>query len=151
MATLAGSLAEAKLDERSYQAALKRLEKYEGRKFTQRMEAAYRTGTQLTVSPMRRRAPKKTGLLAGKISVRKRRPPTGYFIQIGSKSRAPHAGLVSKGHRIVTPGGRDTGRRARANPFVEETISGYEGRVISFITNATTKDGTRTFGTFGGF
>ena len=151
MAALAGSLAEAKLDERSYQRAMQRLEKYEGRKFTKRMEAAYRTGTQLTVSPMRRRAPKRTGLLARKVSVRKRRPPSGYFIQIGAKSRAPHAGLVAKGHRIVTPGGRDTGTRSRGNPFVEETISSYEGRVIDFITKATTSDGVRSFGTFGGF
>ena len=151
MPTQAGSLAEAKLDERSYQRALKRLEKYEGRKFTQRMEAAYLAGARLTVSPMRRRAPKRTGLLGRKVSTRKARPPSGYFVRVGTKSRAPHAGLVAKGHRIVTPGGRDTGRRARANPFVQETISSYEGRVIDFITKATTNDGVGSFGTFGGF
>jgi len=148
MATQPGSLVEARLDERSYNAAMKRLEKYEGRKFTKRMEAAYLAGGRLAVSPMKRRAP---GSLAKKVTTRKGRPPSGYFIQVGTKSRRPHAGLVAKGHRIVTPGGRDTGRRTRPNPYVEDTIAAYEGRIIKFISEATRDEGVGAFGTFGGF
>lgn len=130
-----------KLDQRSYDRAIKRLEKYEGRPFKARMEAAYRAGLGLAGAPMRRVAPVKSGLLARKISTKKGRPDPGYIVRYGTKSRAPHAGLVSKGHRIVTPGGRDTGMRSRANPFVEQTIAAHEGRITRFITEATLSEG----------
>ncbi len=136
-----------KLDERSYQRAMKRLEKYQGRPFKQRMEAAYKAGLGQAVAPMRRAAPKRTGKLAGAVSVRKRRPDPGYIVRYGTKSRAPHAGLVSKGHRIVTRGGTDTGSRAAANPFVEQVIGAYEGRITRFISEATVKE----FGGIAGF
>lgn len=141
----------ATLDQRSYDRAMARLAKYEGRPFKTRMEAAFLAGTRLAVSPMKRSAPRRSGLLSRKVSTRKRKPPMGYFVQTGTKSRAPHAGLVAKGHRIVTPGGRDTGRRTAGHPFVEQTISGYEGRIIGFIAKATTDDGIKAIGSFGGF
>ena len=147
MATQAGSLAEMKLDERSYNAAMKRLSKYEGAAFKKRMEVAFLAGARLAVSPMKRRAP---GSLT-KVSTRKGRPPSGYFIKVGTKSRRPHAGLVTKGHRIVTPGGRYTGRYSTPNPYVEQTIASYEGRIIRFISEATTDEGVGAFGSLGGF
>jgi hypothetical protein len=58
---------------------------------------------------------------------------------------------VAQGHRIVTPGGRDTGRRAKANPFVTQTIAAYEGRIITFISDAVAKEGVGAFGSIGGF
>jgi hypothetical protein len=140
------ALVEARLDKRSYDRAIARLKKYEGRPFKKRMEAVYLAGARLAVAPMRRRAPKRSGLLGRKVSTRKRRPPVGYFVQAGTKSRAPHAGLVSKGHRIVTPGGRDTGRRSTPHPFVVDTIARYEPRIIKFIKDQTTNDGVSVIG-----
>lgn len=129
----ARGLVDVKLDQRSYDRAMARLAKYEGRPFKTRMEAAYKAGLGLAVSPMRAVAPKRTGTLARKVSVRKGRPDAGYVVRYGTKSRAPHAHLLSKGHRIVTPGGRDTGRSTAPNPFVEQVIGAHEGRIIDFI------------------
>ena len=147
MAVQAGSLAEVKLDERSYNAAMKRLAKYEGSPFKKRMEVAFLAGARLAVSPMKRRAP---GSLS-KVSTRKGRAPSGYFIKVGTKSRRPHSGLVTKGHRIVTHSGAFTGRYSQPNPYVEDTIASYEGRIIRFISEATTDEGIGAFGAFGGF
>jgi hypothetical protein len=53
--------------------------------------------------------------------------------------RAPYRHLVIDGHRIVGHGGRfgrggkDTGRRSRANDFVDRGIKGQEARVKLFV------------------
>jgi hypothetical protein len=136
----------AELDRRSYDRAMKGLEKYADRPFKKRMEAAYLAGARLAVAPMRSAAPKATGLLARKVSTRKGRPTGGSFIRVGTKSRAPHAGLVAKGHR--TP----SGGRVEGNPFVSQTIASHQDRIIGFIREATFDEGgVSAFGSFGGF
>ena len=140
-------LVNAKLDERSLQRALDRLAKYEGKPLKTRMEAAFRAGLGQAVSPMRRVAPKKSGKLSRSISVRKGRPQSGYILRYGTKPRAPHAHLVSQGHRIVThkPLKREVGR-SQPNPFVEQVISAYEGRIKSFIADAVRSEGVSVLG-----
>jgi len=39
---------------------------------------------------------------------------------------APHRHLIISGHRIVTPGGRFTGRRTAPNPFMDRARRGIE-------------------------
>ena len=150
-------LVNAKLDERSLQRALDRLAKYEGKPFKTRMEAAFRAGLGLAVAPMRRIAPvgpahggKRTrpgGLTKKSISVRKGKPTAGYLLRYGTKPRVPHAHLVSQTHRIVThkPLKREVGR-SQPNPFVEQVISAYEGRIKSFIADAVASEGVTVFG-----
>ena len=43
---------------------------------------------------------------------------------------APHRRLVIRGHRIVTRGGRDTGRRTRPNPYVDMVAARQYKRAI---------------------
>jgi hypothetical protein len=40
----------------------------------------------------------------------------------GRGAKGAHRHLVIRGHRIVTISGHDTGRRSRANPFVDRAI-----------------------------
>ena len=44
--------------------------------------------------------------------------------------RAPHRHLVIRGHRIVTPGGRDTGRRSRPNDFIAVVARRHQAAAI---------------------
>jgi hypothetical protein len=134
--------------EPSFRKAMDRLAKYEGKPFKQRMDAAYRTGTQLAVRPIKARAP---GSLARKVTTRRGKKPSGSFVAYGAKSRRPHAGLVAAGHRIVTRGKRDTGRRTSGNPYIEAVISSHQDRIIKFISDATTDEGVSAFGSIGRF
>jgi hypothetical protein len=56
------------------------------------------------------------------VGMRKPRKRAGEVAAYTVGARAPHAHLVIPGHRIVTPGGRDTGRRSQAFPFVDPVI-----------------------------
>lgn len=49
---------------------------------------------------------------------------------------APHAHLIEYGHRIVTPGGRDTGRRSREIPFWRDAIKSQRTRVRAMVKRA---------------
>jgi hypothetical protein len=138
----------AELDRRSYDRAMKGLEKYADRPFKKRMEAAYLAGARLAVAPMKAAAP---GTLK-KVTVRKGRPTAGNFIRVGAKPRRPHAGLVTKGHRMVThePGKRQVGR-VGGSPIVSDVIASHQDRIVRFIREATFDEGVSTFGTIGGF
>ena len=46
---------------------------------------------------------------------------------------APHRHLIIRGHRIVTPGGRDTGRRTKPNPFVDRAAKGFEKQAADLV------------------
>lgn len=145
-----GAFIDVKLDERALARAEKRISQYEGRAFRERMDRVYRAGAQLLVSPIRRAIDteiaghgKNPGMLRQRVSVRKGRPPMGYLVRYGTKSRAPHSHLVARGHRIVTPGGKPTGGRSVGRPIYDEVIAAYQGKVIDFISRNTAKDEVR--------
>jgi hypothetical protein len=151
VATAKGGFINAKLDERSYNRAIERLKKYEGQPFAQKMTKAHEAGGRMLVSPLRRAINstitghgKNPGMLASRVSMRKRKPSMGYIVRVGTKSRAPHAGLVARGHRIVTRGGRPTGGRSAARPFNSMVIGSYEGKVIDFIARSVAREGGGT-------
>lgn len=53
---------------------------------------------------------------------------------VGPSSRiAPHRHLVIRGHRIVTPGGRDLGRRTTANPFVDHAAQPRQAEAVRVV------------------
>jgi hypothetical protein len=56
------------------------------------------------------------------IALRKPRKRPGEVVAytVGPKDQKAH--LLIRGHRIVTPGGRDTGRRSRAFPYVDPPV-----------------------------
>ena len=142
-----GGFVEIKVDEKAIARAQKRMDQYEGRKLQQRMDRIFRAGAQLLVVPIRKYIRgsvsghgKNPGMLASKVSVRKGRPPSGYIVRYGTKSRAPHSHLVNAGHRKVTPGGRDTGGRVSGLGFYDAAIRSNESKVVDFISRNVAKD-----------
>jgi len=130
------NLIDVRLDEKSYNAALKTITKYEGRDFRGRVIAAFIQGARLLVAPMRRVAPRKRGGLSRSIraALAKREVATS-LVRVNVKPRAPkgaHGHLQSKGHRIVTPGGEVKGFY-EGTGFVDKVIAGHEQRVIKFL------------------
>lgn len=71
----------------------------------------------------------RSGRLYKSIKARKPRKRTGEVSAwtVGPTDRKAH--LLVQGHRIVTPGGRDTGRRARAFPFVDGPVAAEAPRI----------------------
>lgn len=63
------------------------------------------------------------------IKVRKLRKRPGEVSAWAAGATGPTAHLVIPGHRLVTPGGRDTGRRSRAFPFVDPVIEAEAARI----------------------
>lgn len=56
---------------------------------------------------------------------------------VGPSSRiAPHRHLVIRDHRIVTPGGRDTGRRTTPNPFVDHAVQPRQAEAVRIVSAA---------------
>jgi hypothetical protein len=49
----------------------------------------------------------------------------------GKRGGGGHGRLVIRGHRIVTRGGRDTGRRTRKNPYVDMVAQRHYRRAIA--------------------
>jgi len=87
-------------------------------------------GARLAARAMRVAAPRGKTLRLVR-SIKARRPRTrGVEAALAGRSlgvaiagpTAPHRHLVIRGHRIVTARGRDTGRRTRANPFVDRAV-----------------------------
>ena len=84
-------------------------------------------------------APRKTGTLRKSIKVRRERKFGGFAAAFGITTDyntavlvgpmhniAPHRHLIISGHRIVTPGGRYTGRRTSPNPFMDRASDGIQ-------------------------
>lgn len=135
------------LDQKALGRALTRLQRYEGRAFGTRVSRAYLEGAKLLVAPIRAKAPKgPTGNLRKSISARDWKRLRGHEVAVVSVGpRAPHRHLVIRGHRIVTPGGRDTGRTSRANPFVDEAVRPLLGQVQAFIASRALAEDVRSF------
>ena len=128
-------MVEVTLDQRAMDRAIKRLKRYEGRELQKRAQQAYLEGARLMVGPMRRagRYQDKTGTLRRSIKARRPRLRPGEMAVAAAGPTARHRHLIIRGHRIVTPGGRDTGRRTQPDPFVDQTYSAMGGQVRSFI------------------
>jgi len=114
---------------------------YKGKKFTQRATVLLEVALDRFVKKrLIAAAPKRSGLLSKKVKRKRGRRPAGHFAYVSIKSRAPHAGLVSKGHRQVTAGGEVIGFTA-GNPYVSDVARANDADVVSFIDKNITKDG----------
>lgn len=95
----------------------------------------------------------RTGALRGSVTARvaRLRPGEMAAASVGPRSRrAPHRLLITHGHRIVTPGGRDTGRRVPADPWVDEGFKEYGEKAQAFVTKQIQALGNSTWIGFGG-
>ena len=141
-------MVEVRIDERQYAAALKRILKYELRAHPRRVQQAYLEGARLLRRPMQAAAPVgPTGNLRKSIKARANRLRLNEMAvaTVGTTHRtAPHRFLVTQGHRIVSHAGVDSGRRSRADPFVDEVYRRYGAEVQSFITRQVLAIGAST-------
>jgi len=160
MTTAASSgLVSVQLDTRALKAFQKRVGRYEGKPLRYRMDRGlYEAGKQLVPS-IRKEAPKgPTGNLKRSIGVfRGKGGPSVKRLSAGRASGAlfaasqgglsemyvgpgarvaPHRHLVIRGHRIVTPGGRDTGRRSTANPFIDRAAEPRKDEAMRIVSRA---------------
>ena len=139
----------------------KRVARYQGMPLAKRMQKGALEAARLLVAPVRTAAPKgptgnlrrsiragsyrdmksglKTSLLSGS-GVKTVLFGSDAFIAsayVGPSSRvAPHRHLVIRGHRIVTPGGRDTGRRTTGNPFVDSAAAPRAAEAMRVVSRA---------------
>ena len=132
------------IDKRSVERAKKILAKYQGRPLAEKLERGTLQAARMLVNPIRAVTPVgPTGDLRKSIRAASPKNKTVGFAgafqplavlmgannigggifrsaYVGPSSRvAPHRHLIARGHRIVTPGGRDTGRRTAPFPFVD--------------------------------
>ncbi len=133
------------VDQRALERALKRLDKYQGRLLHQRAQKAYLEGARLMVRPIQAHITA-AGLVKTqrfRRSVKARRPRLQgnemAVASVGPVDAKRH--LLIRGHRIVTRGGRDTGRHTQPRPVVDEAFSDVGERVKSFINEQVTNIG----------
>lgn len=79
-----------------------------------------------------------TGNLANSVKLRTS-TRRGRIWRAEVNANAPHANLVEFGHRIVTPGGRDTGEYASPNPFIRNAYDETNEQVLERLKNAMQK------------
>lgn len=157
---------QVQIDTRALAAFQKRVERYRGKPLLARMEAGAYEAAKMLLPSVRRAAPVgPTGNLRRGVRARQvrtmqngmtSRMRTGSGVRsimfmgalaaaqgqiasayVGPSSRiAPHRHLVIRGHRIVTPGGRDTGRRSVPNPFVDNAVQPRQAEAIRIVTRA---------------
>lgn len=129
------NLIDVKLDQKSFDRAMARISKYEGRNWRGRVIAAFMEGAKLLVQPMRRAAPYDRGGLARSIQAKLAKKGLDVLVKVNVKPRSPkgaHGHLHSKGHRIVGQDGSVHGYY-EGTGFVQKTIEAHEPRVIKFI------------------
>lgn len=119
----------------------KRVERYQGLPLAQRMQKGTLEAARLLVPPTKAAAPvshdKDPGGLRQKVKARQSRGANRqktYGAEVTSTARHHH--LVIRGHRIVTPGGRDTGRRSVANPFIDEAAAPRAAEAMRVVSRA---------------
>lgn len=130
------NLIDVKLDTKSFDKAMERILKYEGRDWRGRVIAAFLGGARLLVAPMRRVAPRNRGGLSRSIAAKLAKTDPSVTVKVNVKPRNPkgaHGHLHSRGHRIFDFHGNPTGNYYEGNAFVERTIAAHEGRAIKFI------------------
>jgi hypothetical protein len=156
--TVAGPIS-ITLDTRALNAFKKRVERYQGKPLRYRMDRGTYEAGKLLVPSVRKAAPKgptgnlkrsvsvfrsrggpsvkrmASGLASGALSASFQGGLTQVYVGPGSRI-APHRHLVIQGHRIVTPGGRDTGKRATGNPFVDEATRPRAAEAMRVVSRA---------------
>ena len=146
-----------KLDTRALNAFRKRVERYQGKPLRYRMDRGVLEAAKLLAPSVRAAAPKgPTGNLKRRVraarisnggpSLKKLAAGRGGGAFFGATegglsgavvgSTAPHRHLVIRGHRIVTPGGRDTGRMSTANPFVDSAVKPRAAEAMRVVSRA---------------
>lgn len=113
----------------------RKLEKAQGKPLEEKMRRATLAAADLLVSPIRAAGPRnQTGLLRRTVRARAARKSFGVR-SIGALvgPTAPHRHLIIRGHRIVTPGGRYTGRRTAPNPYVDRAAAGHERKAAEIV------------------
>lgn len=152
-----GGVIQLQLDQKAVGRALARLENFRDEPLHIRMDKATKAAGALLVAPMQAAAPRKTGRLRKSIASRTvRNRDKAVFAKgttmalgadrvalVGPRASpwAPHRHLVIQGHRIVTRGGRDTGRRTAPNPFVYATAHRHYARAIALMRDHIVKAG----------
>ncbi len=132
---------DVEVDQASIRRARAMLGKYEAKPMADRMRKGTLAGARLMVNPVKAVTPVgKTGNLRASITARPARSLgafgkaiTAYVGPTGRKGAAGH--LVIRGHRIVGPRPNrvDTGRRAKANPFVDRAIASQLGNALRIV------------------
>lgn len=156
-----GRLFSVTLDKRALKAFQKRVERYQGKPLAYRLDRGTSEAAKLLVPSVRAAAPKgPTGNLKKSIRAYSKRSKGGgsttsllrgpgistVFMAsqgslssafVGPSSRvAPHRHLVIRGHSVVTPGGRDTGRQSIPNPFVDNAVKPRAAEAIRVVSRA---------------
>lgn len=128
---------EVKVDKRAFARVDKRLSKYMGRPLQQRAQRVYLEGARLMVTPTRRHVTRaglvKSGTFRRSIKARSPRLRPGEMAVSSVGPTDPKRHLLIRGHRIVTRGGHDTGRRTRAFPVVDEAFADVGPQITDFI------------------
>jgi hypothetical protein len=120
----------------------KRVERYQGLPLSQRMQKGTLEAARMLVPYVRSAAPVgPTGTLRRKVTAKQhafRGTFTGRTKTMDAvvTSTARHRHLVIRGHRIVTPGGRDTGQRSVANPFIDEAAKPRAAEAMRVVSRA---------------
>ena len=126
------------IDERSLARGRRLIEHYQGAPLRKRLGKAPLAAARVMEAPMRQAAPVgpastgHRGLLRRTVRAREFRAgrgPEPYGAAVGPT--AGHRHLPIRGHRIVTRSGRDTGKRSRANPFVDVIAQRHYARAVA--------------------
>lgn len=101
------------------------------------MQRANLAAGDLIAGRVKQAAPRRTGLLRAAVKSRLE-PRKGIggkstAVLVGPTAKAHHRHLIISGHRIVTPGGRFTGRRTAPNPFVDRAARGFGPKAAALV------------------
>ena len=124
------------LSEKDFARGRAMVDRYQGKALMTRMQKATLGAAKTLEAPMRQATPKVTGHLRRKTRAQQISQRVGFRTYVRSVNadvgpRSPHRHLVIRGHRIVTRGGRDTGRRSRANPYVDVVAQRHYARAVA--------------------
>lgn len=120
----------------------KRAERFRGLPLQKRMAKGTLLAAQSLVRPIRAATPKgPTGNLRRSVRARQAKKRIGfrqYAPTLGAYvgPTSPHRHLVIRGHRIVTRGGRDTGQRAKANPYLDRVVRQHGRAAFAIVSKA---------------
>lgn len=117
---MSDELVSLSFDQKSLDRQKARLAKYNKKGIGDRLDKGTQAGLALLVPPTRAAAPLgKTGNLRRKVRAAKGRS-NEHGATLSSTDPVRH--LVIRPHRIVTPGGRDTGRKTSGNSFIDAAV-----------------------------